>query len=159
MDTSIRRNTSVPSSDCSPFSSDSPTFSPLWSSASSSSSRSLSSFSAAKRHFPNPIALKATPRSSRSSKRRSFRRPLRNCLPFGARWRRRIHVSWSSPTVLPLAPSQLAFINLAFISFVTVYTVAITNSHAMGGFGLDSVGISTVTSAIAPTQLLIGRGR
>ncbi|KAK8816627.1 hypothetical protein WA538_002488 [Blastocystis sp. DL] len=47
------------------------------------------------------------------------------------------------------------FINLAFISFVTVYTVAITNSHAMGGFGLDSVGISTVTSAIAPTQLLI----
>ena len=51
----------------------------------------------------------------------------------------------------------LAIINLVLLSFSTVYSVAVTNPHEMGGFELNGEGVSTIASSVAPVQLLVGR--
>ena len=45
--------------------------------------------------------------------------------------------------------------NLSFISYATVYSVVVTNPHSMGGFSMNSEGVSTISSMMAPFQLLI----
>ena len=41
-------------------------------------------------------------------------------------------------------------------SFITIYLVAVTNPPSMAGFNLDREGASTIQSALAPFQLLVG---
>ena len=45
--------------------------------------------------------------------------------------------------------------NLSFLSYATVYSVVVTNPHSMGGFSMSSEGVSTISSMMAPFQLLI----
>ncbi|KAK8792266.1 hypothetical protein WA171_002518 [Blastocystis sp. BT1] len=71
--------------------------------------------------------------------------------------------SFKKPTVFSLLMERNTFllvtaytlVNLSFISYATVYSVVVTNPHSMGGFSMNSEGVSTISSMMAPFQLLI----